>query len=123
MYIDNSDVRLVTVNEDESVEILFKNQTYMDIPKERVEIKSSDTKTIIEYDLPIQGKERCEEHNKMCREMYGDKFTPVKPTEEHIDILFDKIYKAIEKVGDAGGWYLGDGVKVKIELEYEPEDK
>ncbi|AZV43642.1 hypothetical protein BAOM_3033 [Peribacillus asahii] len=39
MYISNADVRLVTVKEDGSVEILFKNQTFMDVPKERVEIK------------------------------------------------------------------------------------
>jgi hypothetical protein len=81
-------------------------------------------KTVIEYDIPIQGKEQVEKHNKMCLEMFGeDRFTPLKSTEEHVDILFEKLYEAIDKVGDAGGWYVGDGIKVKIELEYDPENK
>jgi hypothetical protein len=80
-------------------------------------------KTVIEYDLPIQSEEQCEKHNKMCREMFGEQFTPIKPTEEHIEILINQLYKTIEKVGDEGGWYVGDGIRVKIELEYEPEDK
>jgi hypothetical protein len=81
-------------------------------------------KTIIEYDLPIQSEEQCEEHNQMCERTFGaDRFTPIKPTEVHIEILINQLYEAIEKVGDEGGWYLGDGIKVKIEIEYEPEDK
>jgi hypothetical protein len=83
----------------------------------------SDWKKVIEYDIPIQGEEQVEKHNKMCREMFGDQFTPLKSTEAHVDILIDKLYEAIDKVGDAGGWYVGDGIKVKIELEYDPEDK
>lgn len=42
MYLSNSEVRLVTVRKDGSVEILFKNQTYIDIPKERVVIEKSE---------------------------------------------------------------------------------
>ncbi|AYP68153.1 hypothetical protein PQE75_gp021 [Bacillus phage vB_BcoS-136] len=80
-------------------------------------------KMVIDYDIPIQGKEQCDEHNKMCEEMFGSKFTMIKPTEDHIDDLIQKLYEAIEKVGDDGGWYLGDGIRVKIELEYKPEDK
>jgi hypothetical protein len=80
-------------------------------------------KTVIEYDIHIQNEEECNNHNKMCKEMFGNNFTPLKPTEAHIDILFEKIYEAIEKVGDEGGWYIGDGIKVKIELEYDPENK
>lgn len=44
MYKDNSHVRLVTVKKDGSVEILFKDQTYMDIPKERVSIENKQRK-------------------------------------------------------------------------------
>lgn len=80
-------------------------------------------KTIIEYDIPIQSEEQCDEHNKMCREMFGENFTPIQSTHKHIDILFEQLYKAIDKVGDDGGWYVGDGIKVKIELEYDPENK
>jgi hypothetical protein len=81
-------------------------------------------KEVIEYDIPIQDEEDCQKHNKMCLEMFGEgRFTPVKSTDEHLDILIDKFYKALEKVGNAGGWYTGDGIKVKIEIEYEPEDK
>lgn len=80
-------------------------------------------KTVIEYYIAIQGKEDCERQNKMCKEMFGDDFTPIKPTEEHIDILFEKLNETIEKVGDEGGWYVGDGIKVRIELEYDPENK
>jgi hypothetical protein len=81
-------------------------------------------KTVIEYNLPIQSEEQCKKHNKMCREMFGENnFTVAKPTEEHIELLINQLYETIEKVGDDGGWYTGDSIKVKIELEYEPEDK
>lgn len=80
-------------------------------------------KTIIEYNIPIQGEEDCKKQNEICKEMFGEYFTPIIPTEEHMDILFEKIQEAIENVGNEGGWYIGDGIKVKIELEYEPEDK
>lgn len=56
MYIDNSNVRLVTINEDDSVEILFKNQTFMVIPKDRVEIKGENKKSrIIEAHVSFEG--------------------------------------------------------------------
>ena len=80
-------------------------------------------KTIIEYCIPIQSEECLAQVNKKYKEMFGDRFEEYKSTEEHIDILVDKFLKAITKVGDAGGWYTGDDIKVKIELEYRPEDK
>lgn len=81
-------------------------------------------KVVITYNLPIQGEEDCERQNKICEELAGkDQYTPILPTEAHIDILFEKLQDAIEKVGDDGGWYVGDGIKVKIELEYDPENK
>lgn len=82
-----------------------------------------EDKKIIEYNIPVQGQEQCDRHNKMLKEMFGDETTLIKPTEDHIDILFDIFNEAIQEVGDAGGWYVGDGIKVKIEIEYEPEDK
>lgn len=42
MYLSHSNIRLVTVREDGSVEILYKNQTYMEIPKEKVQIEKSE---------------------------------------------------------------------------------
>jgi hypothetical protein len=73
-------------------------------------------KEVIEYDIPINDKEKCEEINKSL----GTKF---RGTEEHIEELFTLFQDAIERVGDKGGWYIGDGIKVKIELEYDPENK
>ena len=80
-------------------------------------------KTVIEYYIPIQSKETVDRFNKMYEEMSTNDFEPYKSTEEHIDILIDKFLEAISKVGDTGGWYWGDDIKVKIELEYEPENK
>jgi hypothetical protein len=73
-------------------------------------------KEVIEYDIPINDKEECERINKSL----GTNF---RSTEEHIEELFNLFQDAIYKVGDKGGWYLGEGIKVKIELEYEPENK
>lgn len=80
-------------------------------------------KTIIEYSIPIQSEEQVEKHNKMREEMFGSEFIPYKTTEEHAEILTGTLLDAIQEVGDEGGWYLGDDIKVKIELEYIPENK
>lgn len=82
-------------------------------------------KTIIEYYIPIQSAERVAEVNKRYEEVFGNdfKFEPYKSTEEHVEVLIDKLLDAIQTVGDNGGWYWGDDIKVKIELEYEPENK
>ncbi|MDS7057193.1 hypothetical protein NXG04_07825 [Klebsiella pneumoniae] len=82
-----------------------------------------EDKTVIEYNVPIQGKKQCDKYNAMCQEMWGADFTPIIPTQQHIGILLQKIEDAIWKVGKDGGMYLGDGIKVKIEIEYDPEDK
>lgn len=42
MYIDSSNIRMVTFHKDGSAEILFKNQTYTEIPKSRVYRKIND---------------------------------------------------------------------------------
>lgn len=79
-------------------------------------------KEIIEYHIPIQDKKHIDEWNEKFSKVFDD-FEPYKSTEEHIDILMNKFYDAIQKVGDDGGWYTCDGINVKIELEYEPESK
>ena len=79
-------------------------------------------KQIIVYDIPIQDRERVDEWNEKFSKAFND-FEPYKSTEEHIYILMNKIYNAICKVGNDGGWYIGDEIKVKIELEYVPENK
>jgi hypothetical protein len=73
-------------------------------------------KKVFEYDIPINDKEDCERYNKSL----GTKF---RPTEEHILELMVQLQDAIYEVGDAGGWYLGDGIKIKVEIEYDPENK
>ena len=86
-------------------------------------------KEIIEYCIPIQDKDTVSKDNRLYVELFGeDVFTspycrPYKTTDEHIDILINRLYDAIQRVGDDGGWYIGDGINVKIEVEYEPESK
>jgi len=102
--------------------ILSQNKSDVEKTDEIIEmLEESNMSTIIEYDIPIQDEEQCEEQNRMIKSLGGTHL--LKPTEEHIDILFEKINNAIEEVGDNGGWYVGDGIKVKVELEYDPEDK
>ena len=71
---------------------------------------------VIEYDIPVNSKKECDRINKSLG-------TSFRSTEEHIEELIMNLYDTITEVGDEGGWYLGDGIKVKIEVEYSPEDK
>lgn len=81
-------------------------------------------KKTLDYNIPMQAQKDCDKYNKMLAEMSHDgHFTPIKSTESHIEILVNKLVEGIWDVAEAGGMYLGDGVKVKIELEYDPEDK
>lgn len=80
-------------------------------------------KNTLEYYIPIQDKESVIKYNNILREMRGDNFEPCKPTEDHIEILMKKIYSTIHNVGNDGGWYLGDDIRVKVEVEYIPESK
>ena len=80
-------------------------------------------KTTVEYFIPIQSPEYVAEVNARNREVFGNDNLQYKSTDEHIDILIDKLLDAIEQVGDAGGWYRHDEIRVKIEVEYIPENK
>ena len=83
-------------------------------------------KTIIEYNIPIQDQKHIDNYYKTCKKLLGENFEPTEKyltTQEHVDVLFDKLYAAIEKLGEENGWYIGDSIKVTIELEYEPESK
>ena len=83
-------------------------------------------KTIIKYNIPIQDKKHIDDYYQMCKKLLGENFEPTEKyltTDEHIDILIDKLCEAIEKLGEENGWYIGDDIKVRIELEYKPESK
>ena len=80
-------------------------------------------KTTVEYFIPIQSAEYVAEVNARHKEVFGNDNLQYKSTDEHIDILIDKLLEAIGQVGDAGGWYRHDEIRVKIEAEYVPEDK
>lgn len=83
-------------------------------------------KKIIKYNIPIQDKKQIDDFYKMCKDIMGEDFEPTEKyltTGEHIDILTEKFVDAIIEVGNDGGWYYGDGIKIKIEIEYEPESK
>lgn len=73
-------------------------------------------KQTLDYVIPIQDEEKMEEINKSL----GTNF---KSTEWHIDDLINKIYGMIEDTLNEGGSYIGDFVTVKIEMQYNPEDK
>ncbi|MEO2202381.1 hypothetical protein ABGV42_01340 [Paenibacillus pabuli] len=70
----------------------------------------------LEYTIPIQSEEECRQMN----ELHGTNF---KSTQEHMEELHDKLADLIQACGDEGGWYLNDAIRVKIVVEYNPEDK
>lgn len=83
-------------------------------------------KTIIEYNIPIQDEKYINEYYEMCKKLMGEDFEPPEKyltSEEHVEILIDKMCEAMDNLGKENGWYIGDNIKVKIELEYEPESK
>lgn len=83
-----------------------------------------ERKLVIEYLIPVQGDEDVAKHNHILSEFYGEEdFVPFKTTDEHLEILIDKLAEAVQKIGDDNGWYVGDGIKVRVELEYEDEEK
>jgi len=82
-----------------------------------------EDKKVINYDIPIQTQKDCDEYNAMCQDMFQGNFTPILSTKKHIEILSTQMIEGIYDVIEEGGAYLGDGVKVKIEIEYDPENK
>ena len=83
-----------------------------------------EDKKVINYNIPIQTQKDCDEYNKMLKELSHDgHFTPIKSTKSHIELLATQFVEGIYAVIEEGGAYLGDGVKVKIEIEYDPENK
>lgn len=81
-----------------------------------------DNKTI-EYYIPITTQKRVDEYNKNMFGTFGEDFIPALTAEDHMDILIDKLFTAVEEIWEDGGGYYGDDIKVKIELEYQPESK
>jgi len=83
-----------------------------------------EDKKLIFYNIPIQSQKDCDEHNALLKELaHSGHFTPIESTKAHIEILATQFVEGIYDVIEAGGAYLGDGVKVKIEIEYDPENK
>lgn len=68
------------------------------------------------FNIPIQSKSKCEEYNKE----YG---TEYKSTDEHLNSMIEELYGMLEKVGNSGGFYLGDSYEIEIKVKYCPEDK
>lgn len=79
--------------------------------------ESNPLKKTLKFDIPINDDEQVERFNKMYN---TDTF---KKTDDVIINMLDSIYSTVVDIMNAGGNYLGDGVKVKIELEYDPENK
>ena len=77
----------------------------------------AELKKVIDYCVPVNpDQETLDKKNKE----WGTNF---RTTDDHANELLDILWKAIDEVGDAGGWMIGDAINVKIELEYEYEDK
>lgn len=71
----------------------------------------------MEYIIPIQPND--EKLARLNKELGVD----FKSTDWHLNNMLGQIVEQIEKCGGEGGWYVGDHIKVKIEVEYCPEDK
>ncbi len=83
-------------------------------------------KKIIEYNIPIQDRKHIDDFYQRCKELLGEDFKPREEyltTEEHVEVLIEKLCEAIENLGEENGFYIGDDIKVRIELEYQPESK
>ena len=83
-----------------------------------------EDKKVIEYNVPIQDQKDCDEQNALLKKLSHDgDYTPLESTKTHIENVATQLIEGIYDVIEAGGAYLGDGVKVRIELEYDPENK
>ena len=95
----------------------------IDVPDESEKPEADPWKQHIDYVIPMQSEKECERHNQLCRKLSGDNFTPIVPTIEHVDRLLEQFMTAFQQVASEGGMYTGDAVRVRIEIEYEPENK
>ncbi|PJZ18734.1 hypothetical protein CEW46_26945 [Bacillus cereus] len=80
------------------------------------ELTNGNPKFELEYDVPIQSNEDIEKYN---REL-GTNF---KSMEDHVLEMLVKVNDLVYDCAEQGGNYIGDGVKVKVVVEYDPEDK
>lgn len=70
-----------------------------------------------EYFIPINGDEEdLKKYNEICG-------TDFKSTDWHYNKALETLDDMIFKVGNEGGWYVSDGIRVKAHVVYEPEDK
>ena len=73
-------------------------------------------KIIKEYNLPINDEKIVKQYNKEFD-------TESKSFEQHVEKTLDDILDTIIKLGKDNGFYLNDTIKLKVEFEYQPEDK
>lgn len=75
----------------------------------------SEIKKELKFNIGFEDQEDCDRLNKE-----GFNF---KPYEEQITDMCHKIIDGVYEVAEAGGFFMYDGVKVKVTLEYEEENK
>lgn len=66
--------------------------------------------------IPINDSDEVEKFNKELGSGY-------KTVDEHVNDALEQLLEVIGECGDDGGWYIGDSIKINIEVEYEPENK
>lgn len=74
-----------------------------------------NTKKELKYSIGFEDQEDC---NRLNKEGFN-----FKPYDEQVLDMCVEISEAIHEVAEAGGFFLYDGVKVKISIEYEEENK
>lgn len=74
------------------------------------------------YKVPCQPDTNIKGYNEAMLTAFPD-FPPVKTTEEHIEELKQKLVDSIYATGETNEWKFGDGVKITVNIEYEPENK
>ena len=42
---------------------------------------------------------------------------------EVFEAVVDELLSMVEAVGDEGGWYINDSIKIEVKVTYEPENK
>lgn len=76
------------------------------------------TKQELEFSIGFEDQDDCDKVNHLMDE--DKKFIPY---EEQVMKMCHDLIDAVDAVGKAGGSFLYDGVKVKITVEYEEENK